>query len=180
MTTTPPVLKPWTRFWARNVDLNVFIMLLQIIVFGVNSGWGNQLINNQVANSLFWLGNVVVWIFIEAALLSTWGTTPGKWFLGVKITDQQGKKLEFIPALRRSFNVWLKGMGVGVPLFSLFTWIYCYGELKKHHVTSWDREGHFVITFEKTNTLKVVLLSVLMVSVMLTLAYLVDYSSGLV
>src|SRR5262245_17497285 len=69
--TTEP--HPWTRYFARSLDILVGGFVLGFIL-------------GLVAPSVLRLPNaalgfliLVVWIFVETGLLATWGTTPGKW-----------------------------------------------------------------------------------------------------
>lgn len=45
----------------------------------------------------------VLWAFVEAILLSSWGTTPGKLLFGVVVRDESGNKLSFLQSLQRAF-----------------------------------------------------------------------------
>ena len=47
------------------------------------------------------------------------GATAGKALLRVKVTNPDGRNLSYPQALSRSFNVWLRGLGIGIPLVSL-------------------------------------------------------------
>lgn len=47
----------------------------------------------------------ILWAPIEAFLLATTGTTPGKMFFGISVMDQGEKRLSFGQALKRSFFI---------------------------------------------------------------------------
>ena len=83
---------------------------------------------------------LLVWIPVEAWLLSSWGYTPGKWLTGTRIRDVTGGHLSFDKAMHRAFLVWFRGLGLGIPLVWLFTMPYAYFKLKYTGMTSWDRE----------------------------------------
>ena len=65
-------VRPWVRFWARYVDYYLFAS-----VIGAAYGFVDPSIFNfdrnekQVAVFLVFFA----WVFVEAGLLSTWGTT---------------------------------------------------------------------------------------------------------
>jgi uncharacterized RDD family membrane protein YckC len=65
------------------------------------------------------VAGALLWIPLETALLVFWGTTPGKWLLGVQVLDESGQKLSWKAALRRSFLVQLTGSAFGLPILSL-------------------------------------------------------------
>jgi len=90
-------------------------------------------------------------------LLSTWGTTPGKWLFRIKLRDKTGKKLNLYSALGRSFAVWLKGYGLGIPIISFFTLLMARSRLKKIGITTWDEAGGFVVTHCKIGGLRSVI-----------------------
>ncbi|HJM50598.1 MAG TPA: RDD family protein [Alphaproteobacteria bacterium] len=56
---------------------------------------------------------------VVGLLLAAWGTTPGKWLLNMAVERQDGTAIDFGSALRRSFAVWLRGLGGGLPVVSL-------------------------------------------------------------
>ncbi|MFZ2187797.1 MAG: RDD family protein [Candidatus Moraniibacteriota bacterium] len=136
-------VRPWIRYWARSLDVIVFSL-----IFGVFLGiFIPSLL--ETSDTFLTLLILFVWIFAEAALLNTWGTTPGKWLLRVNLKSPEGSKLEFSKALNRSFAVWFRGLGLGIPIVSLFTLSSAYSYLNKEGATTWDKDGHFTVTHEK-------------------------------
>ena len=89
---------------------------------------------------------MVAWIFVEAACLSAFRTTPGKSLCRVTITQPGTTGISYSDALARSGIVWWRGLGAGVPIISFFTMINAYRRLSADGVTSWDREGGFSVT----------------------------------
>lgn len=130
---------PWRRFWARYLDVFTFS-----IVFGIFLAFFLPSILDQSEVFLSML-ILFIWIFAEAALLDTWGTTPGKWLLRISVQGPTGKP-HFSEALNRSFAVWFRGLGFGIPLVSLFTMSAAYNRLKKEGTSSWDQDGQFVVS----------------------------------
>ena len=82
----------------------------------------------------------LLWLPIEALLLSTWGFTPGKWLLRIAVRDPQGRRLTFRTAVRRSAVVWAYGLGGDSP-FGLATAVFSYAGLKRSGTTYWDILG---------------------------------------
>jgi hypothetical protein len=126
-------VNPWIRCLARFFDYSLFFLVLLQIPF----------VNNYERLIPF---EYFVWIPIEALLLSTWGTTPGKFFLKTKLKAGKRQKLDFMSALRRSFAVWFRGMGLGIPLLNFFCLLIAYQKLKLLKITSWDRDDHVQVT----------------------------------
>lgn len=146
---TTAKVHPWIRYWARYIDIVAFSL-----VFGVFLA---IFIPSALESSDYLLTILIlfVWIFAESALLSSWGTTPGKWLLRIKLAGPNGKP-EFSKALNRSFAVWLKGLGLGIPIISLFTLISSYNHLTKEGITSWDRDGNFTVSHEKIGVIRII------------------------
>ena len=142
---------PWVRYWARYIDMVAFSF-----VFGVFLGIFIPSILES-SNIILTILVLFVWTFIESALLSYWGTTPGKWLLNINLVGPNGKP-EFSAALNRSFAVWFKGLGLGIPIVSLFTLTSSYDRLTKEGMTSWDKEGHFTITHGKIGIIQIIVI----------------------
>ncbi len=132
---------PWLRFLGRFFDYSWFFLIL----------WGIR----KFAHGQFPFGKYehlvpfeyFVWIPIEALMLASWGTTPGKFLLGTKLKFQgRGRKLDFTGALRRSFAVWFRGLGMGIPVLNVFCMMVAYNRLRMTQMTSWDREERIVVT----------------------------------
>lgn len=132
-------VNPWIRFLARFFDYSLFFLLL----------WGIR----TVAGGQFPLGRFehlipfefFVWIPIEALLLSTWGTTPGKFFLRTELKQGRKTRLDYFTALKRSFNVWFRGLGLGIPIVIFLCLLVAYHRLRVFRQTSWDREENIIV-----------------------------------
>lgn len=151
---------PWVRFGARVIDyhLNAFNLFFTLgIVAPQTFEAFNLMLGNFFYSIIFSMLFIFIWVYIEAQLLCTWGTTPGKWVLGIVLRDPNGQKLSFSNALKRSFSVWLRGIGIGLPLISLFTLINSHDELTKEGTTSWDRDGGFVVSHQKIGPFRITL-----------------------
>ena len=169
-----PSTHPWKRFFARHIDLTIasfifgiffgiFLKLLFPAFSIVSHARTFGLISSIIA--------VFLWVFIEAFFLSTWGTTFGKWFLNIRIQHNEGKKLGFSHALKRSFLVWYRGMGCEIPIILLCTQYNAYFELTKNGITSWDRDCHLSIQHKKLGVIKKIALVLLMVLYVLFFMY---------
>lgn len=140
---------PWIRYWARYIDIVAFSL-----VFGIFLAIFMPSVLES-SNIFLTILILFVWIFAESALLSSWGTTPGKWLLRISLAGPSGKP-EFSAALNRSFAVWFKGLGFGIPIISLFTLISSYNHLTKEGMTSWDKDGHFTVTHGKIGIIRII------------------------
>jgi hypothetical protein len=78
--------------------------------------------------------SMMLWIPIEAVLLATWGTTPGKFVLDIRV---QGD-LSFRRSLSRAVQVQFKGLAAGIPFVAIVAGIRSYKRLSARGVTAWD------------------------------------------
>jgi len=147
---------PWRRYWARIFDIT-FIMPIYIFIIALFPPGLNYTItrmDNFIGGILLLLFYL---IFFEPMMLSSFGTTPGKALLGIKIRDLSGKKISYTTAMRRGFLVWLNGMGMGIPFIALFTMIIAYSKLKKNGITSWDEKCGINVIHDQLSIFRVIL-----------------------
>ncbi|MCH9613155.1 MAG: hypothetical protein SP1CHLAM54_01510 [Chlamydiia bacterium] len=153
--------RPWVRFWARIVDYFIFGIICGVII-------GLLDIPTPAYNQP-WLGMCVIflWVFVEAILISTWGSTPGKALMHCHVRRTDGTKLSFLSALNRSFSVWWLGVGAGIPIVSVITMIVACVKLSNLHVTTWDRTGHTVVEHKKVGFWR----TIVVIAIMIVFAY---------
>jgi len=152
-TPRPPndnLVRPWIRYFARYFDLMLFSMLGYVAVGYMKPEW----LATPGVEYLLLVPLSLAWGFVEAWLLSEFGTTPGKWLLNTKLSLASGDAIDFERALSRSLKVWWRGLGSGFPLISMITMLVAYSRLKKHGATSWDEEGGFVVTHGQVGNLQ--------------------------
>jgi len=156
-------INPWQRFLARFTDyslLNLLIIFLRLMLSDHLSFFHFEYIITL---------QFLLWVPIEAFLLSKWGYTPGKFLLKTKVKPQLGKKLDFSRSIRRSFSVWVKGIGLGIPVLSIFVMLYSYFKLKTEGITSWDKEEHTHVIHEPLSRNNIIVsCSIILLSVFLT------------
>jgi len=131
---------PWIRLIARFFDYSVFFLLL----LSSRKFFHGQLPFGKYEH--FVPFEYFIWIPIEVFLLSTWGSTPGKFFLKTKLRQGKKRRLAFMTAVKRSFAVWFRGLGMGIPVLNFFCLLIAYNKLKIFQITSWDRDDHIVVT----------------------------------
>jgi len=131
-----PPRTPWRRWLARMLDLtitNILIMGVLAIVFRVNI--------NNIPGIVEWLLGYVNWallIPLEALLLSKFGTTPGKWIMGLRLEHADGRKLEFSHAATRTWEVFGRGYGYGIPIYNYYRMWKSYKEVRDGEEPEWD------------------------------------------
>lgn len=133
-------VNPWIRCIARFFDYSLFFLLLL---------YSRKLFSGQLPFGRyehFIPFEYFCFIPIEALLLFTWGTTPGKWLLKTKLKLGKKERFDFMTALRRSFAVWVRGLGMGIVGLNFFCLAIAYQKLKLLQITSWDRDDFVKVT----------------------------------
>ena len=143
---------PWRRYFARSLD-NALIggitwSLLGIVFysvapeqaaafFGLFERPGGQFVDAFLSLMVAIPGN--------AAMVGMTGLSVGKWIFGVRVL-RQGAPMGFFRAFRRELSVWVLGLGLGVPVISLFASIGALTRLEERGVTPWDFAQELEVT----------------------------------
>lgn len=150
-------INPQIRLLARFFDYALFLLLLWGLRVLLKGSFPLGLFEYLIPFEFF------AWIPIEAVLLSTWGTTPGKFFLKTKLQQGRKKKLDFQTALKRSFNVWFRGLGMGIPVINVLCMLVASSRLRMLGTTSWDREDNIVVSHFPIPQWRIVVASIIVV-----------------
>ena len=170
---------PWRRFFARIIDSCGGLLLIFPIVYALallsptKAIYFAKLLENQ-----FIAGFVIfaLWVPMEATLLSTAGNTPARFLFGISVRTISGQKLSFSQALSRSFQVLLKGVGLGIPFVSIFTQIFAYRRLVRTGTTLWDTANDSVVSHKEWGTGRALLCTLAVVSVLILTGIGNDYN----
>ena len=152
-TTTRPVLEagfaeephPWIRYWARYVDMNVMSLIVGVLLAASPPA---------AALALSFL-SILAYPFVEALMFAMFGSTPGKWLMGIRVVRADGEQLTFIDGLKRTTGVVIKGLGLWLPIVSMITHIMAYNRLNNTGSTSWDEDGGFRVLHKPVGTLRI-------------------------
>lgn len=125
---------PSTRLLARAVDVVLYMGLVYSAIYVQQLPYNEALLPSS---PLFWLG----FIAAESALLSFFGTTPGKSFFGIRLVafnEGQAEPLGLLRSLGRSLMVFVGGMGMMCSFLPMVMCGFSWWMLKKHGITYWD------------------------------------------
>jgi len=147
--------RPWQRLAARIFDYAIWGLVLALLLSELR---GIGVIAPELA---FWLGHPLLapvlitasFVPVEALLIASIGTTPGKWLFGVflqfSISDAyapRDTRTQLHRALRRSFRVWWEGVGCGFPLLAPVLIAVAYEKLAQNQETDWDFAQDVLVT----------------------------------
>lgn len=153
----PEEIHPWRRWFARWLDYLLwsavanFIWIVLLRVRPLVGDFGEILFN---------IAALALYVPVEALLLSKFGTTPGKYIMGIRLEYIQGGNLPYAEALYRSLRVFTGGVGLGVPFVGqvLYIFRYCqltgrswrifarHDEVEGPQQMPWDEETEFSYT----------------------------------
>ena len=131
--------RAWLRWLARTVDEMIWFTLLWLMGLGVG---GVELWNFLFPHPLLLFGQGLAWIPVEALFLRYFTTTPGKWLLGIRVTDDLGLPLTYVAALKRTGLVYGLGNGLGLPNVMLLPLLQAgmsWMLFRRSGGTLWDR-----------------------------------------
>lgn len=157
---------PWRRYFARSVDIILLGLPAVFVVGGMLALFSPELVEPFTALLDGLVGQyllsplllVGLSIPLTALFLGLTGGTPGKWLFGVRVVNAEGRPIGVGAALVREFKASTVGLGMGLPLLSLFLGFQAKEELEAQRATSWDRDGGFVVTHRAVNAWQVVLM----------------------
>jgi hypothetical protein len=141
---TPMIPRPGLRLMARAIDWSLIGLPMVLVAPAA------------AALSSF------IWFPIEAALLASWGFTPGKRLLGIAVRDADGRRPTFRHAFRRAAVVWAYGTGADTP-FGLATGVLAYGNLKRGGTTYWDALGGYTVHHRPVGAARVAIAALILV-----------------
>lgn len=133
-------INPQTRFLARFFDYGVFFVFLMILKALMGRKFPVELFDHIIPFEY------AAWIPFEAAFLTLLKTTPGKFLLKTKLTQGRKHRIDFQTALKRSFQVWFRGLGMGIAILNVLCMVVASNKLRVLGKTSWDREDNFTIS----------------------------------
>ena len=135
----PPRLNlPWRRYWARGLDWSLYGTLVSIFLTGFR--------NRVIYVPLF---TFFVMLFGEPMLLHLFGTTLGKAVFGIRVTDREGRRLDYNTALERTWTVLWEGEALRFPVIG---WYFQYKSLnmaEQELPLAWENESELIFADDK-------------------------------
>lgn len=153
--------RPWPRFWARFIDNLILMPLL-----GLGVGLWSAIYSPEVYVAivemnagLFGLMILPLVTLLLALSMALTGSTPGKAIVGVHVPVPSGAN-RFGFFLVREFNVWISGLGLGIPFVALFTQVAQYRRLASGRAASYDEGNPEVVANPGKGRLAIAILAV--------------------
>jgi uncharacterized RDD family membrane protein YckC len=141
------------RFWARWTDLSLYSAVWWLGMYLGGRDIGAAITNFGLVISMF-----LPWIVIEAWLIHRFGRTPGKWLMGLKVSNEDGSPLVLKESMQRGLLVLMIGMGFGwgplVIIFHAVSWFMA------RHLGKpiWDHMGNHKVEAEPLSPFRIIAL----------------------
>lgn len=143
----PRVRSPWRRFFARNIDLTIYSVLWSMLLtLALNVNISSR---GTAGKNVDLLMAVVFMLILEPAMLSLFGTTPGKFLLGLRITSCEGRRLTYSEAASRTVSALWYGMGFCIPIYNLVRLWKSYKDCSEGYPLRWEGESTMSLKDEK-------------------------------
>lgn len=140
--------RPWFRYFARMLDYSVWAIMLGFVLGFTSALWpnafGDYMFNGAGSNVAWNLLATLTWVPVEAVVIALWGSTLGKAAFGIRVESGDGKAIQpltMAKSFRRALGVYTWGIGLGVPLVTLFTMWWSYRHLSKAEPLNWEKQS---------------------------------------
>lgn len=143
----PYAFTPFRRFFARSLDLGIYGLLFNLIL--------SRFVPVRILAGSFWLTllssyvSYGVMLLVEPLLLHYFGCTPGKWLWGLRVEGPEGK-LSLREAKERTMEMFGRGMGWGIPVYSLWREFVCIRRCLENEIQTWDNGIYYSVDERKT------------------------------
>jgi lipoprotein-releasing system ATP-binding protein len=131
-----PRLYPWARFWAKQVDLSLHILLIG--GFLSTLGWLAG-VDRQAWAWMVWLVLMLSYPIVDAIFVSSTGGSIGRAIFRFSVLRRNGDKASFKTALARAWTCLFFGQGLWV-VWPLTYWA-SYTNLTEYQASLWDRDA---------------------------------------
>lgn len=114
-----PPIHLFRRLFARFHDSILYISLV-IVLFREHA-----LDALQGDSMLQFLPIGIAYVILDGLMTHVWQSSPGKFLLGMRVTDQVGHAIPLKGAMIRSLRVWIVGLGMWMlwPIAMLISWL---------------------------------------------------------
>lgn len=154
---------PFRRFAARTLDTTLITLIGGAVLrlgFRVNVGISLKMV--AYCEIIFWLFEMM----IEPLLISTLGTTPGKWIMGIRVRDMKtGEKLDIKRAYIRALKLAWHGFGFMIPIFTVFKRAMSFMRCRMNDTMPWDEGINVELIDESPMRIVLVVLTVILLNV---------------
>ena len=133
--TLPKEHFPWQRFFARLLDAQIYRSLWVLILPALGFNMLKSSRGGVLSLELLTLGTMFL---LEPLLLSRFGTTPGKWLFGLRVTSPDGRRLTYAEGRERTAYLFWYGIRLNLPFFRLYRLYVSYTDEQQEKELPWE------------------------------------------
>ena len=133
--TLPKEHFPWQRFFARLLDGQIYPDAVDAAPAGSWLQHAEKQPGRHAVLELLTLGTMFL---LEPLLLSRFGTTPGKWLFGLRVTSPDGRKLTYAEGRERTAYLFWYGIRLNLPFFRLYRLYVSYTDEQQGKALPWE------------------------------------------
>lgn len=134
---------PVRRYFARIIDFSLMITIIRIILVMIIR---IRPFSDTILDTFTPVIGYILSLPASAFLLYLWGTTPGKWLMGIYLEDPNGGRLSFYNAISREVDVLIAGFGFHIPIIMQIRLYISYRDTINGKGTEWDEDAEFRYT----------------------------------
>ncbi len=131
---------PWRRYFARYFDyqlLSAILLALIVLVLRIRPF-------TPTAIEILSYAVYVLAIPVLSILLHYWGTTPGKWVMGIRLESIHGGKLSGGEVLNREGKILWHAFGLFIPILNLIFLYRSYRNEKDGKMQVWNEDTEII------------------------------------
>lgn len=132
----PREIHPWRRFLAVLLDELLYelpLLAVWTLVFRLNIGGFYTVIQ------ILWL--IGATLLLEPVFLHFWGRTPGKWVMGIEVTNEDGGRLSWQAAKERTRTKLSRGSGWHIPIYILVRYFKSWRDASAGETLAWETDS---------------------------------------
>lgn len=144
------------RFWARWLDMSLYAAAWWLLMYAVGRDIGAMITDLWVVISIF-----IPWFAIESWLLHRFGTTPGKWLLGIRVLNEDDSKISLKASVWRSIRVMIAGVGFGWGILAMICQVMSWFTARRLGKPIWDYMGQHKVVVKPLGVFRVITVVIL-------------------
>jgi hypothetical protein len=147
---------PWSRYFARMLDMSILATViflgLGLYAFYLQPGLSVQMASMD--DRILFLLVLPFAHVLNAVIISMTGNSPAKALFAIKAVPLAVDRtaFTFTENIRRELRVWIRGLGFGFPLITLFTMISAYNKVSKGLPAGYDEGAATVLSQSDSQT----------------------------
>lgn len=158
----------WARFWARGFDTLIYALPTAFLVgLAFPSFFTGSLFTEPGGEYALGVLLLPLVMIVDALVIAITGTSPGKAIAGLSVRDSDNNNPSIELSLKRNLLLYIKGLVLGLPLFSLIGYISGYNAMKKNNATSWDESTGTRVYCSDGESSRTVLIAILFIALSL-------------